>query len=223
MSAAVVIRGTDKVHLISDGAVYSPDNGVVLSFANKAFGIPHLRCAISFRSASANAMALVHPMSAATSYNVLRREIAELLTNGEKAIGAPIECYVCGFDDAGQSNAYAVVAGDIAPIESFAAAPCDPPAHTELAEFLGGIEIEDFDPVRGGQRIIETIRRHPTRQPNGSMAHTVGGFASLITVGRDHIEQRVICRWPWDLIGQPISPNLDESNAAVRAMMKRCA
>jgi hypothetical protein len=48
MSAVIVIRQTDAVHLVCDGASYKPD-GTLLGITAKGFALPHLNCAIAFR------------------------------------------------------------------------------------------------------------------------------------------------------------------------------
>ena len=51
MSAAIMMRQKDAIHLMVDAACYFPD-GVIAGFMNKTAAFPELRCAVTTLGAS---------------------------------------------------------------------------------------------------------------------------------------------------------------------------
>jgi hypothetical protein len=211
MSAVIVIRQSDAVHLVCDGASYAPD-GTLLGITAKGFALPHLGCAVAFRSGDIRGVALVTDLALAPSYDALRHAAVDLVGEAIREIGAPIELYVGGFSDDGSIDAFAVtsqaVGGasllSLTEIPGFAVVPCDPPVHAELA-FLAGRSPDEIDVYRGARAIIEAQRRHRIRQEDGSEVYGVGGHAMLLTVTRTKVVSEILARWS-DEIGRPIDP-----------------
>jgi hypothetical protein len=200
MSSAIIIKQTDAVHLISDAAAYDTSNGTLLAIGPKSFSIAHLNAAVACRGDLA-ALPLVNGLGFASNYNGLHREAGRILADAEKQ-KLKLELFIGGFLPTGESDAFMASTGVAwtTDIPGFAVVPM-PPGDNPICAALANRAPDDFDPLRDGLAIIEAQRRHAV---DGMFI--VGGWASLISVYRDRIEQRILTRWP-DKIGQPINPH----------------
>jgi hypothetical protein len=217
MSSAILIRQTDAIHIISDAAAYDK-NGTVIALAPKSFAIPHMSAALTARGDLA-ALPLVAPLVSLRKYEQTLSAVYRVLAAAKKA-NSELELFIGGFMTDGESHAFHAttesVTGAAAPhppvndpiyeltnavtsIPGFAASPM-PPADDPIYELIGNRCPDQIDPRVDGLAIIEAQRRHAV-----DGIFTVGGWATLISVYRDRIEERILTRWP-DRIGEPIDP-----------------
>ncbi|WP_182422328.1 hypothetical protein [Aureimonas sp. ME7] len=79
------------------------------------------------------------------------------------------------------------------------------------SEWMAGssvyLNIDTFDAVRDGRRLMELQRAQPARhRPDRSGQFLIGGHVKLTEVFRDRIEQRVLHEWTEDVVGERIRP-----------------
>jgi hypothetical protein len=220
MTAVNILRQSDSVHIISDGAAWD-DDGVFIFAAPKAFALPHLNCAIAVRGAAIGLPFLAESLAMVPSYRHLKEGIADQLRGGIDAVrkmtsqasfGDALEIYVAGWHEDGPdaftihtSHVSGLTPWRVVPLLDLAMAPGELPIHAMCRPFLTGKVADDIDPRVDGLRILEAQRRHKARLPNGDRMFAVGGFAQLTSVYRDSVSTEILHRWP-DVVGEPIDP-----------------
>lgn len=201
MSSAMLIKQIDAIHIITDAVAYDKD-GVVLAMGPKSFAIPHLSAAVAARGDLA-ALPLVGILANATDFVSGARNVIGAAEKG----GLSLQLFVGGFLPAGAPYAF-VASTSVAytvDVDGFAGAPM-PPASDPIYELIGR-NADQIDPQIDGLALIEAQRRHPV-----DGIFIVGGWATLISIYRDRIEERILMRWP-DRVGEKINP-LDKTQNA---------
>lgn len=210
MSAFDVIIKRESVCIISDGAGVDHD-GRIQFVANKVHTIPHLNAVIAVRGPS-TAGPFIAPVlgSNATSYDNLKATAAETIRAAVDQLaplfaGAPlaekIDLLMAGISERDGPDAFLLTSygGFDTPawtniqLAGLSNLPGDPSIIAALG-LRAGATAEDIDPIAGGAAMLEAKRAQPSR-------YFVGCFGQATTVFRDRIEQRIIARWPDDVIG----------------------
>ncbi|HEY4200057.1 MAG TPA: hypothetical protein VGM83_05815 [Devosiaceae bacterium] len=223
MSSIVVLRQTDRVSVLTDGAAYRND-GTIVGENAKVYALPHLNAVITVRGSQA-AFAMIAGWLTCNvfAYNDLRHSLPEILSVLTPADGAgeTIEVVVAGFTNAGGADSFFIVNHDR-----------HPEAPILKALTIGGISmmpggdsvkvaveplfpvpmtnVDQLDPEEIGLAIMGAQRQILDDVPGllrAAKAHLVGRFAQMTSIYRDHIDTRILKRWP-DPIGDKINPNV---------------
>ena len=224
MTAINVIKQSNAVHVLTDGAGYNAD-GTLIAIANKVWPVAHLNLVLASRGSAYFAPLLAqHASAAAHSFDHLKSimpalalelagRFAPLMRMSE--LGSQFDLVVAGWSETSGPSSYFLCDHhqhgpsvepwkpvDLGPISLL---PQTAAMKVDLDhEFPNGADPDQFDSVKDGMCILEIQRRHPSEHgPAGShMLRGVGMFAQLT---RGAIETKIIHRWP-DEIGKPIKP-----------------
>lgn len=223
MTAIIIARQHDRVHLVTDAAVYTRDQ-VVASFGNKVYSAPHIPCVITvtgnaaatecYGSVLTNTFSTFDDMIAGAE--VVISELMKLhplpgggtdiMMAGVSASRGPEAYYFRTNDDLplAQTREEVEASELFAPPGTLVKLPdlvVSPVPHDQVAP--ANYEGIDPDALEWSFRKILEMMRHTTL-PEGIGG--IGGFATMTTITADSIEQRVIQRWPDDKLGEPLRP-----------------
>jgi len=220
MTAINIIRQKAAVHVLTDGAGYSPD-GTFTFRMQKVFPLAHLKAVIAVRGsplfgpmfahhASVRASGFEHLVSLTPA--IAREEVDkvpgrferefDLIIAGWSQACGPASVALCSHSRHG-FEPWQVIDLDVISLS-----PSSERITAELAvAYPKGVEPDDFDPIVDGLRVLEIQRQNPVEHAWESAGPVtqpaVGAFAQLTTVTADAITTRIIRRWP-DEIGQPL-------------------
>lgn len=215
MTAINVIRQSEAVHILSDGALCDFKTGKLLAPFSKVFPILHLDAAIAARGSPIFGPAFaLHAAIDAISFDHLiciASEIAakamldvkgagqiaaglefDLVIAGWSELKGPSSYFMCNHDLHGTARMATVELGEISLLPQTEAMKAD-----LTREFPQGRRADDFDPIVDGLRVLEIQRRFAPRFP-------IGAFAQLTSITTGSISTKIIRRWP-DLSGEIIS------------------
>lgn len=208
MTAVNIIRDTDSVHLITDGAGFRGNR--VVAYGVKVFPIPHLSTAIAVRGTATMAHRLwIDVSSAFATYGEMKAGIVELL-HGKYVRRARwarsefgFEIAVAGWSDAGP-DAFALASGGdapwtIQPVPRMMIAP----AYSGHAEIGIRIDRDGWDIDRVATHVIDRQRNEPVKGFGGRILRGAGCFAQVTTITHAGIATRIVKRYP-DKIGEPV-------------------
>jgi hypothetical protein len=205
----------------TDGASYLAD-GTLMTVSGKVEILAHLNAVVAARAPSLFLPLIAHHLGQAfDTFDAMVAGLSEAVQVGVALhsrifdlcdLGADFDLIVVGWSNArGRCETWTLFSQDRGDAKAWTAhemgpvmlAPYDGPLGDRLAltdaQLAGGLH-----PIDDGLRIIEAQRA--VAAPQGGRAqpsHGVGAFAQMTLVGRDHIETRIMRRWP-DPIGAPL-------------------
>ena len=215
MSAVVVIRQADRVHMITDGA--GLHEGKLIARVVKSLPIPHLNLVVGTRGKGlVSSVALMALSEAGATYDEAKRNAGDVIRRYASIPGMPtdgFEVYVAGISESTGPDAWGLSTNeksfDSAPFEvvdipRLAIAPDVSPTRIELLRDLQGPNALDYvgelmDDLRTTQAPLAS-RPGALGMRYTERGYTVGCFAQLTTVTVEGISSRIIRRWP-DEIG----------------------
>lgn len=218
MSATNVLIQSDRVHLMTDGAIYQPD-GTLTAIGPKVRVMPHLNCAVAMRGAYLGLAPIMEEISnAASSFDLLKENMPELLRAcaagyahllTQCAAGPEFEIVVVGISESVGPAAYLIPSHDrygepwrAMDLAGFVVLPCDKAILASVQAIVAGRIADRLDTAVDGLAIMEAQRAKPALDSGDTC--WVGGFAQLTTVTADSVTSRIIHRWP-DEIGALIA------------------
>lgn len=235
MSSTILIQQTGAVHLITDGASYTPD-GILVDVSSKITEIPWARSAFYIRGASWPTLTIKHLAAEVETFD----QFCDVLPSIMEGAMQGFDHVTCGVADPvtrhfeitciGWSQRMGKVTAAIAATW----APNDPDDVTGLSQAngyeqyqlmiapLAGME-PVIDATAALGRAIETpedleamdiekdglalieAQRRLPFKMHGRPAYLVGGIAELTTVTEAGVSRKTLTVWP-DRIGEPIQP-----------------
>lgn len=218
MSAWVCILHQNSVHVLSDCAAIAPD-GRLFSAGVKSWPIPHLNCVVAGRGSAQLYLTQLAMFvgGVATNFDEMKAALPDRLPEVALACKAhfgddsEFDLLIAGSGARGPeafviSNVERpdVPAWTLAQVDGMSCAPWDEATIRDFySQYPRDVTPRDLDPERDGLAIMKTMRRHPTKMLDGSSGHYIGVAVTLSSVFADHIQQRVIHRWP-DVVSQRI-------------------
>ena len=222
MSAILVFNQSDKISLLTDAAHYTV-TGDLVAAAPKCYALPHLNCAIAWRGGAYGSIVapILEAIAPLESFDQIERSLPELLKSVAAVAEAqgnepePFEIHIAGYSrGAGRSylmNNHRHQPGidpyTVTPTGPVMVSPGDAELNAEIASRWPNRSIDDLDPETMGLEIME-LQRGQKYEANfhGLLPKIciVGGVAQMTTVWPDHIETRILRRWP-DKRGAPIA------------------
>ncbi|WP_105370603.1 hypothetical protein [Neorhizobium huautlense] len=228
MSAYMSICYEDRIELLTDGAVYTPD-GVLVETAEKVRRSSRWPLAITGRGSSAIVDILASYIETLGEMSATVNEVISRLQiwlDGRKLKGSPepFEILIAAFvDDAGPVNLYFSSERMIDGVEPWV-------IHTMGTEFGGGpafsldelraagISIESLSAglEEAGADLMEMMRHRKGGNPAAphlSEVYGIGGHVDLTVIRLDGVTTKRLRTWP-DVIGEKIDPFREEAAAA---------
>jgi hypothetical protein len=207
VTAFLAVPQGDRIHLLSDGACYSPD-GTVLIIGRKVVELPECSAAYVTRG-DMRVHHTLPALMACKSFAELIERATEQLPRMRDAwrpfIGDAWEILIAGISDGGPALFFYEAHGDgvLRQIQDdYLAAGPQPTTETQLAIGVRPPEnMADFDPMKHGIAAMEAFRRTPDGELYG-----VGGIVSHTEIARGRVATRVIHVWP-DRVGEKITPH----------------
>jgi hypothetical protein len=227
MTAIVIAKQRDRIHLATDAASYTSDSSVVC-FGSKVHTLPHWPGAISV-----SGIAVAQPILAvelgqkfATFDDVIegaQEALPGILEPYHLPRGATI--YLVGIsakqgpvaytfrtddslpatgtrEDAESSEYWGSAAFELVPVGDLCVMP-NPADQVVPANFTGIRRDDDLETALWSLRKILTMQR-ATILPEG--VGSIGGWGMVTSISADRIEQRIVVRWPADTVGAPLQP-----------------
>lgn len=209
MTAINVIKQSDSVHMLTDGATCRDGSRYAASTC-KAFPVPHLNAVIATSgSLMWSPLILSNLLLSVTTYDELKQWAPTLL---HKAVveashvfsgeGTPeVLLVVAGISETTGPDAFSVTTCEriAEPWVALTHGDCSlwpstPEIQAEFHEAYGDVTSgDDLDPARWGVRAIEMQRKHPEA--------IIGGFVQLTSVTREGITTRIVHRWDEPIVG----------------------
>jgi hypothetical protein len=212
MSALIGVNNGDAIHILTDAASTSLNDGVVTGVTCKQVRTQS--------GAVVAAMGLWEPIlhfslladERTQTFDELTATAAELWDEVRSALPARYShvlhaALVAGWSQAEQRLQMLVLRSDVAEYDVFAAGPSESKAcHHDMNAFIERFRDDPnaFDPRRDGVEFMQAMRQnHPRKYAVGPRA-AVGGFVTHVVVTRDSLVANVIHEWPADRVGQLI-------------------
>lgn len=216
MTAAIIIRQKNAVHLLSDGISYLRD-GTVTAITAKIWPLPHINAAMICRGPRLMGPILAELFAGVgTTFDQVKQRAPLAVRNyfeGSReffercSLGADFDLFVAGFSEERGPDSYllcnhrrhgnAVRPWQVTDCGSLSVTPSDDEILSQVADaFPPGTKPESLDPERDGLKILHMQRaRAFDHGSKGSHMSGVGGFAQLMTVTRDGISTKILERW----------------------------
>lgn len=224
MTAINIIRQSNAVHIISDGAAYNATTGELMCEGQKVWSIGHLKAAIAVRGSPLFAphVAISASLIVRTFDELIERAVGiiresfngtqlaislsgstefELYIAGWSETRGPMHYFICNHDQHPTAKPWQLT--DCGP--NISLAPYNEEIGAELKRLFPVGRLPDrFDPTEDGLTVMEVQRRVPAEHRAGGMFPAAGAFVQLTSITRDKIETAIIRRWP-DVTGEKIS------------------
>jgi hypothetical protein len=211
MTAHIVLRHADAVHVLSDGLVMGPGGGIHGRLA-KVWPMPHLNAVLTLRGypllLTVFAAGLARDASCFDDLDALAPKNAKSLFDEfgpvVPSVASDFDLIIAGISEERGPYSFIVVNHDrygLAPwtavdLGACAMMPAEPGMLAEFtAAFPAGTSSQDVDPTTDGILIMEMIRRHPGKIGRSDMPMRIGGFVQHTSVSLDGIRTRIIHRW----------------------------
>jgi hypothetical protein len=235
MAAINVIRQSDAVHIVSDGA-FCDATGIVCEIGPNAFALPHLPAALAIRGSTHLMPFLVHRLSReCRSFDDMLRKIApaalevhasfpmafgtlgygtiepdfDIVAIGwSKSRGVPASYLVCSHDRA-VARGLTAEAWQLVELPEVLIAP--PIAEKQISAVGWSVpySAESFRPEVDGVALLKAQRTSRRElDPTSGMrgqVYVVGGFIQLTSVSSHGVSSDVLHWWP-DEVGRRIEP-----------------
>lgn len=208
MTALNALVRSDRVHLMTDGAAYSPD-GAIEGSMSKVHILAHLPAALSFRGPVYFWSALVARLdvSGCRTFDELLGGIADevrmCLMIGARMHGpAHVEVIVAGWShERDRPECYLIdskAGGELTPAPDGYFSPMEPALQDKLT--AGGWQLYD---ERNDARALLDLMRHQRAERfvigQQLEAAPLGVFAQHTILTRDGVTSRIVQRWPEDV------------------------
>ncbi|EKS28238.1 hypothetical protein [Afipia felis] len=212
MTAFVIVKQSDSIHVITDGLVIGG-----LGIVSKAFTVPHLNAVVVSRGVQTVAPFFVSETWLCRDLDELRERCGDIArhcleVNRDMMTGGPdhgphFEIFVSGWSPTkGPVSFYTFGAKGTSSYEPFKvydvdgslmARPNNANIQAEITKkVLQGYTVDKLRPDLAGPRIIEIQRKHAQLQ----CPDTIGGHALLTSIYKDHIDQRIVREWPEHIV-----------------------
>jgi hypothetical protein len=221
MTAINVIRHSDAVHVLTDGASWSADGECGFA-GSKIWPLADRNAVITARGPKLAPALLAEVFSAGgRTYDEMKCNSVELVRRAVlmfgdlwafSPTGADIEVVVAGWSEKSGPDSYVVCTNDrnpavtpwtVAEAGPVLMTPGDRAIEDKLRAILGP-EIkcaDDLDPERDGLRMLQAQRDMVLALPKcGVDFSVVGAFAQLTTVTRQAIMTKILHRWPDEVL-----------------------
>jgi hypothetical protein len=224
VTAINTIRQSHAVHVMADGASFSPQGRPAYPCpSSKIWPLPHLNAVVAGRGPK-----LLPPMiadvlgSSAENYAQLKAIAPDVLKaflpqmsdilGARGAQDLACDLVIAGISETSGPDAFLIcnhpghVTLGLAPwtlvdLPTITMMPLDDAGQQELDEMLAGRNLEDLDPVVDGIRMMEIQRAM-------NLSFSIGGFVHLVTVEAGSIVSRIIHRWSEPAgRGKPLQPS----------------
>lgn len=207
MTALLAVPQENCIHLLSDGALYTPD-GVMTAIGIKAFGLPKASAALAVRGPHHRGEILAKELGGFSSFDGLVEDAPRALLIAANDEASEGETLIVGFSETrGPEAWFCARDGQLSRSswgDYFAAAP--EPDRETFAEvgFVPWKGPDDFHPIRDGVPLMEAFRQTRDRMGDVEM-YGVGGFVAHTLIGAGSVTTEIIHIWP-DVLGEPIDP-----------------
>jgi hypothetical protein len=212
LSAFIAVRQSDRLHLLTDGAIYTPD-GTLAAVGLKAIELPHCLAAFTVRGVLQPGLTLAVAFAQFDRFDdVIRhapRVLSEVRTHWHRYGVTGWECLLVGMSEKRDPEIHYCPPG--APLrliedDYWAGGPMPSVATMREVGLVPPVSMADFDPVRHGIPAMEAFRRTPAildSQTPSAFGHGVGGFVAHTEITRERVTTTVIHEWG-DALGQRI-------------------
>jgi hypothetical protein len=236
MSAVIMLKQRDRIHLMTDAASYYMD-GTVAAFLDKCIAIPHLHCAIAALGPSLWGGIIERAISEAfSSYDEMKAGIEPLLVDlfrvtdpasvidPELTIATDVwivgwskdlqgpDGFTIGMDDLDDwerretGNPHAKRPFQIEPLHEIGINMNPCPSGAQLFEAFHPNGLPEPVKMIPDVDLVQLLEIQRRLTFRDQGWHFIGGYGFLTSVTADGINQRRVHSWPEDRVGEMIKP-----------------